>query len=565
MLCKTCQQDFIITDADRAFYNKIDVPEPTRCPFCRQQRRLAWRNERTFYERNSDLSGKKILSTYSPDPPRLASGEAGKKFPVYEQEEWWSDQWDAFDYGQEIDWQRPIMAQIMELFNKVPRPALFNSNNVNSYYGNIQEGDSNCYMEVGSGWCEACFYGTINIRCKDVVDSHYCHKCEVSYSLINCENCYHCFNCQDCHNTTDSYFCYDCRGCTNCFGCVSLRNAKYCWLNKQITPEEFNQRLKNLGRHSYWQELEKQFKNFKTESIHNYATLIKCEQSIGDHLTYCTNIKFGFDLVESVNCAYCFRGEKLTDSYDCDVVGWPASWMYETMGADTCSFQSFSAFCWHNSLTKYCHSCFGCQDVFGCFALRNQKFCIFNKQYTEEEYKKLLPKLIDKMTADGEYGEFFPIAESLYCYNETVAYEYYPLTKEEVLAKGWKWQDNLPGTFGKETMKPESIPDDIKDVPGNIAQEILACINCRKNYKVIPQEVEFYRQQNIPLPRYCPFCRHLGRIKQRNPRWLWHRQCRCESANHGHTGRCSAEFETPYAPDRPERVYCQECYQKEIY
>ncbi|MBI5622130.1 DNA-directed RNA polymerase, partial [Candidatus Falkowbacteria bacterium] len=28
---------------------------------------------------------------------------------------------------------------------------------------------------------------------------------------------------------------------------------------------------------------------------------------------------------------------------------------------------------------------------------------------------------------------------------------------------------------------------------------------------------------------------------------------------------CTNEFETTYAPERPERVYCEECYQKEIY
>jgi len=28
---------------------------------------------------------------------------------------------------------------------------------------------------------------------------------------------------------------------------------------------------------------------------------------------------------------------------------------------------------------------------------------------------------------------------------------------------------------------------------------------------------------------------------------------------------CTNEFETPYAPDRPEIVYCEECYNKEIY
>ncbi|MFA5076343.1 MAG: hypothetical protein WC480_02920 [Patescibacteria group bacterium] len=563
MQCKNCNQQFTIYPEDKEFYGKIGVPEPKLCPLCRQQRRLAWRNERIFYQRNSDLSGKNILSTYSTDKP----------FPVYEQEEWWSDDWDPFNYGREIDWQRPILDQIMELFNQVPRPALFNSNNVNSYYGNLQEGNSNCYMEVGSGWSEACFYGTINVHCKDIVDSHYCHKCEVSYSLINCDNCYHCVNCQDCHNNIDCYFCFNCRGCNNCFGCVGLRNAKYCWLNEQIAPEEFNRRLENSGKYSYFSELKNKFSQFKKEQIHVYSILIKCERSTGDHLTYCTNVKHGFDLVEAVNCAYFFCGEKITDSYDCDVAGWPASWLYEIVGADTSSHMVFSAFCWHNNFLQYCHSCFGCQDIFGCFALHNRKFCILNKQYSEEEYKRLLPKIIDKMKADGDYGEFFPVKFSPYAYNETVAQEYYPLTREEVLKRGWKWQDNLPSTKGKETIKAEDLADDIKDIKAEITKEILVCLTCGRNYKVIPQEVDFYQKMNLPLPRQCPYCRHMERIHLRNPRRLYSRQCMCDNIKHGHAsnasrsdaGRCANQFETPYAPDREELVYCQECYEKEIY
>jgi len=169
------------------------------------------------------------------------------------------------------------------------------------------------------------------------------------------------------------------------------------------------------------------------------------------------------------------------------------------------------------------------------------------------------------MKADGEYGEFFPISFSPYAYNETTAMEIFPLSKAEVLAKGWRWQDNLPGTYGKETIKVADLPDDIKDVNLEISQAILACEDCGKNYKIIPQELSFYKKLNLPLPRRCPYCRHLDRIKRRTPQRLWQRQCGCEKENHQHQGRCENKFETSYSSDRPEKIYCEECYQKEIY
>jgi hypothetical protein len=36
------------------------------------------------------------------------------------------------------------------------------------------------------------------------------------------------------------------------------------------------------------------------------------------------------------------------------------------------------------------------------------------------------------------------------------------------------------------------------------------------------------------------------------------------TAKHDHENRCPNEFETSYAPDRKEIVYCEACYLKEV-
>jgi len=46
---------------------------------------------------------------------------------------------------------------------------------------------------------------------------------------------------------------------------------------------------------------------------------------------------------------------------------------------------------------------------------------------------------------------------------------------------------------------------------------------------------------------------------------LWHRACMCDKKNHEHAGKCSNEFETSYALGRPEIIYCESCYNKEVY
>ncbi|MDP3762567.1 MAG: hypothetical protein Q8Q97_00650, partial [bacterium] len=82
----------------------------------------------------------------------------------------------------------------------------------------------------------------------------------------------------------------------------------------------------------------------------------------------------------------------------------------------------------------------------------------------------------------------------------------------------------------------------------------------------------------LPLPRLCPNCLHYQRIKQRNPLKLWHRKCQCagptsenkayqNTADHIHHQKdqpCQNEFETTYAPERAEIVYCEQCYLREV-
>ena len=130
-----------------------------------------------------------------------------------------------------------------------------------------------------------------------------------------------------------------------------------------------------------------------------------------------------------------------------------------------------------NSETKNCQNCFGC------VALKHGEYSILNKQYSKEEYFKLKEKIIEKMKKDGEYGEFFPSKNSPFAYNESMAMISFPLKKEDVLKKELRWQDNIQQTKGKTTFF--RIPDDINKVQDSIINEILECLICKRNYKII--------------------------------------------------------------------------------
>ena len=107
------------------------------------------------------------------------------------------------------------------------------------------------------------------------------------------------------------------------------------------------------------------------------------------------------------------------------------------------------------------------------------------------------------------------------------------------------------------SIKKGGIPNSINDVDEKILEEILICEDCNKNFKIIEPELTFYKKMGLPLPHKDFECRHQDRMSKRNPMKLWLRQCMKKG--------CENKFETPYSPDRPEIIYCEKCYQKEVY
>ena len=160
------------------------------------------------------------------------------------------------------------------------------------------------------------------------------------------------------------------------------------------------------------------------------------------------------------------------------------------------------------------------------------------------------------MISVWEWWEFFPMNISLFAYNETVAQEYFPLDKEQVLNKSLKWKDKDDQVLNvAKTIPAEKLPIDIKDIPDDILNWAIKCEISKRPFKLIPQELKFYREHNIPVPHLHPDERHKARMKLRNPRKLYDRQCM----------KCNKEIQTTYAPERSETVYCEECYLKEVY
>ncbi len=581
LTCQNCKSRFVIEPDDFSFYAKIKVQPPTFCPGCRLQRRMLFRNEKTLYHRRCSLCNKNILAVYSDKAV----------FPVYCESCWFSDQWDGLQYGKELDLSRPFLTQFHELQADVPRLALEVFQSTNSEYANFVWNSKDVYLSnsVLSGqqvmYCRSVYYSSY------IADSSFLHHSERCYQGLNSQHCSNSRFFVDCQECLDSAFLFDCVGCSHCFMSSNLRQKSYVFRDQPVSPEEYRKLLSeiDLGSFRMQQDLIREFEELRLKSLHCFAIIKKSVNAVGNNIVNSKNAFSCFDVLESENVKFFFQGLYIKDSMDLYGAGDHAELLYEGVNVGLKDMGIyFSAHTFNGcSDVYYCDYCRGGKDLFGCIGLRSKEYCILNKQYGPEEYKVLISKIRkhmeempyeDKQGRTYSYGEFFPTELSPFAYDEAVVQEYFPLTKESATAQGYRWQ----GSEAKKhqaTISSFKLPDHIRDVSDNICEEVIGCEHeghcshqCTTAFKITPQELGFYRQMNLPLPRACSNCRHYMRMSQRNPLKLWLRQCMCDykvlknvNAHACHaTERCPNKFQTSYAPDRPEIVYCEECYQAEI-
>lgn len=557
--CVQCKTSFEVTEQDQEFYAKLSIPPPTYCPGCRRQRRLAFRNERALYSRSCDLCKKQTVSFYSSSYPG----------PVYCQPCWWSDGWDPFSFGRPYDPSRPFFDQLKSLFRAVPLPGIMSKNSENSDFTAHSYANKNGYMLISSGMSEDCYYGFQTKECKNVVDAAFTHGSERGYELVDCEKMYASAWCQQSSTCMDSRFLYDCHGCNSCFMSVNLKNKEYVFRNEQLSKSEYEKKITDIAFGSTITQgaLKNEFLSMTRErAINKFSQQTSCENVTGNYLLNCMNVKECFDARDLENSKYIVVSPGQTkDSYDGTYIALGSELFCEVLSnVETAMNQQYCQYSWASSHLQYCSYVMNGDSCFGSAGMKKAKFCILNKQYKEDEYHTVRAQIIEDMKGRGEYGEFFPAQLSAFGYNETIANDEWPLTKEDALKQGFNWSDEVAGKFGTPTKEWTAIPDDIIQIDESILREVLACIDCGKNFKIINQELEFYKKMHVPLPRRCFDCRHMARMHMRNPRTLWHRQCMCDRSGHDHSSRCVTEFETTYAPGRPEKIFCEGCYQKEI-
>ncbi len=527
----------------------MNIPPSNICPEERMRICMAERNEWKRYHRKCDKTGASIISAYPAESP----------YVIYKNDVWWGDSWDAAEYAHEFDFSRPFFDQFIDLQRVVPREgtSIFQSENCD--FNSHIRFSRNCYLNSLVANCEDVYYSYWMVRGKNCFDCVETNDCTLCCECIDTNNCYGCVALQDSSNCSDCLFSYQLTGCRNCLFCSNLANKTYCIRNKPCTKEEFEEAKHAVlnGSWTDWLRANDEWTDIQAQSLHRPTHMLNCENVTGDHIYNSRNCVECYESTNGEDCFYCVSlgdSKNICSGYS---IGWPGSELvYFCSMTRGCTDVAYCTYVWFSSNLRYCDSCQTCKNCFGCVGLRQKQYCILNKQFTKEEYDALLPRIITHMKTSGEWGEFFPSSSFPYAYNETAAQDRMPLTKQEALKLGFRWSDREeePPVVQK-TIAADKLPDSLNQVADEILQWAIQSKSNGRPFRIIKQELDFYRLMGLPIPRLHPTERHLQRMARRNPPRLWGRKC----------AKCSKQIESSYPPERKEVVYCENCYLQSIY
>ncbi|MDA1038427.1 MAG: hypothetical protein O2877_01935 [bacterium] len=496
-VCSRTGEKWIVTEREIDWCRKFNVPVPRMSPEARWMTLGAFLFGYEWWWNKHAETGKPILTYVHP-----ASG-----ISVLPDKEWLEK--DFTSHGRDHDESRTFFDQLLELRKEIPLNAFFNVKEPQNSIALISDGDVNSYFVIA---CESknSFYSS------DLFNGESCTEVYAGKDMTNSINVVHSQRIfgsryiRESFDCSSSAFLFDCRNCEFCLGATNKRNKKYLWFNEQLSKDEYEARLKevDLGKRSEWQKWEKKFVEFmEEEGVWPENFNEKTENCTGEYLT------------NNTNCEYCFMGWKGSKNNERCFYIWSAEGNYYGVGSfyptncyhcsaasesDRCKFSLNLVRCQN---LEYSLNCQNCEDCFGCVGLNRKKFCIFNKQYSEEEYWQKLDGIKTHMLERGEYGDVFTGDFCTSHVLETGAEESLGFTEEDAKRLGFPLFDrDSAGAIGdlgdiSELTDSSLVPDciDDLDVEEWAGKPMFDKVTGRK-FAFLKPELNYYKKHRVAPP-----------------------------------------------------------------
>ncbi len=548
-----CEEEFDITEEDIKFLKMFHVPAPNYCPTCRRIRRLIHFNYSRLFKIKCEVPNhnEMMISVFQEECP----------FPVYDYKYFIGDEFDPFSFGREFKLDTNPMEMLLNFRKEFPMPSFLNRSpsSINSEYSNGGRDLKNGYFVMACYHVEDAWYSLMISKSKNVMDSYTIASSEFVHQSVSSDHLYKSLFIYFSSNCTDSMFLFDCRNCLSCFGCVNLRNAKYQVFNKQLSKEEYEKFIKMNYPFS---------KDFLIENKKRFWELVKKLPMNGPRNISSNNIsgvdisnsKNLFDVTSAQNSENIRHSDGALshrDSMDFLYSGGNSSLLY--MNTNIGSQSSRVKFSVSSKFCTDCEFVFNSKNLnncFMCFGLQDKSYCVLNKQYGKEEYFKIIDQIKTEMLKRGEYNDGPGFEFSAQAYNFSIGQILYPLTNEEIQnLGGFVSQEPEIDIKGLEVLKVNQLPQTIDETTDNILEKAIICEITGRPFRIISSELSFYRRMGIPLPTIHPSMRMENNWKLSPVGKKYTTTC----------AKCGKNIESLFNPNQDFNLYCESCYQNEVY
>lgn len=545
--CALTGDKWIMDETEIAWLKKFHVPPPTWAPMNRLKVIAGFATGYGWWWQKHPKTGERVLTYVHP-----ATGIKVLPDPeFYEQ--------DNTDKGRVYTNDRSFFDQMRELQLEVPFTAWRSLTVPENSISLLSQGDTNSYFVTG---CSS--KNTVYSYCAEMTENsaeiYESTHVTSSYNVLNSHRLHNCKFVRQSYDCINSSFLFDCRNCENCFGATNKRNAKYLWFNEQLSQSEWEQRRAEVDLGS---------RQTLDDMLARFRMMMEKEAVWPENFNELTEACTGEFLTKSEDCKECFfvkdSKHNFWLSYGLGICEGNA--YLAGAGESTNNFYSHAPFkssgckyvhsCYACQNLEYCMQCYNCEDCFGCVGLIRKRFCIFNKQYSEEDYWATLDQIKCRMLERGEYGDFFPahFSPSYFFASPALAFL---VDNEEAKKLGVALYD-LDSEGARGNSDPAApvkaiseLPDHIKDIASEVwggVQFLDVAEGRRFNY--IKPELELYKRLGIAPPIQSGMRRLRSLVEEANSAIPMEAVC-------AKTGKKLRVAKNKAYPTRT--IYCREAY-----
>ncbi|MFH1404714.1 MAG: hypothetical protein ABIH21_01290 [Patescibacteria group bacterium] len=538
------------TQEEIDWYKKFNVPPSKVCPQTRWFHHSFWYVGYQYWYQPHPETGKPIICTVHP-----ATG-----IKVLPDKEWFEKEFQ--DMGRDYDSSKSFLEQWHELQLDVPMPANRNHVEPVNSIAFVSQGDENSFF-VGACKSKNTLYSHLATDTESSAEIFRCDSVQKSFNVIhsyrihNSKYLRECFDCMNCE------FCFDCRNCENCYGATNKRNKKFIWMNEQLSEDEWNKRRAEIyigSRKQLNDQIGKFYNLIKEQGVWPENFNDSVTNSSGEYLTKTVNVIDSYACEDGALNQYSCN-HSAGKSEDNAFSGYPvngSNFYYSASGSG--NNQKFCFLTIRSENMEYCLLCYNCSDCFGCIGLQHKKFCILNKQYSEDKYWQRVNTLKQEMLEKGEYGEFFPIKYSPSYWEDSGGPYWFGARTDELKGLGiLDYDPESEGAIGRDLYddsklkKLSELPDHVSDLDEQWANVPLMDEIVNRRFALIKPEIDFYKSMNIAPPD-----KHF--ITRMKDLWL---QCNIGRFENVDCAECQKKLKVAINKAHSERkIYCKECYLK---